>query len=552
MYCQHCGKELPEGSAFCSYCGASLEAGGGRKPEKKKIAAVGIVAGAAVFLVILFCVILGGKKEKGPGPAEEPKTAQKIQAEKQAAEEKETENAKETAKEKEPAVTLGTFVLQRGNRTAALGDMGLILYEEDQEVWSTQGTVGNRLMMTEEGLYYAREQTGSSLEYYDFEERTQSVILGNYMGMEPVGLIGSKLYVKAAGKNDMDDHIIVEKDLREGTVRELAFPDMWGDFSILTCGDRLYYLGGRTDVSTTPLYEGDPATGNAVILEQQAAGGPFVWEGKLYYVHCNEPGYDTESIFELTEKEPGSSESRVLLTDTYGEMGWLKSVENGYAVFDCYNDTESFQKVLDLAAGTVERTDNHGEKSTELIGNDKEGFYYSAYSGEYANGTWYPPKVYHVYYYNYAGGQTKEIGSVTGRAVGVDRNYIYYTSSDGTMDAVYSRAPFGSTAPEPVKTEAPPKSSDGEYILPGSDSRYYRKLDLEGLTAEEIRIARNEIYARHGYIFSAQDLQEYFSGKSWYTPSVPAEEFSEGMLNQTERANLDMIKEYERNTGINQ
>ena len=95
-------------------------------------------------------------------------------AEKQAAEEKETENAKETAKEKEPAVTLGTFVLQRGNRTAALGDMGLILYEEDQEVWSTQGTVGNRLMMTEEGLYYAREQTGSSLEYYDFEERTQS------------------------------------------------------------------------------------------------------------------------------------------------------------------------------------------------------------------------------------------------------------------------------------------------------------------------------------------------------------------------------------------
>lgn len=131
MYCQHCGKELPEGSAFCSYCGASLEAGGGRKPEKKKIAAVGIVAGAAVFLVILFCVILGGKKGKGPGPAEEPKTAQKIQAEKQAAEEKETENAKETAKEKEPAVTLGTFVLQRGNRTAALGDMELILYEED-------------------------------------------------------------------------------------------------------------------------------------------------------------------------------------------------------------------------------------------------------------------------------------------------------------------------------------------------------------------------------------------------------------------------------------
>ncbi|BFL48467.1 YARHG domain-containing protein [Lactonifactor longoviformis] len=552
MYCQHCGKELPEDSAFCRYCGASQGLGDGKKPGKKKAAVAGIVAGAAVFLVILLCVILGGKKEKAAGPSEGTETVRKVQKESQTAEEQETVDAEETAQEEELPAVLGNFVVQRGTRTAALGDRELILYEEEQEVWSTQGTVGNRLMMTEDGLYYAREQTGSSLEYYDFEEKTQTVILGNYMGMEPVGLIGSKLYVKAAGKNDMDDHIIVEKDLSEGTVREVPFPDMWGDFSILTCGDRLYYLGGRTDVSASPLYEGDPATGNAVVLDQQAACGPFVREGKLYYVHCNEPGYDTESIFELTELEPGRGEGRVLLTDTYGEMGWLKSVENGYAVFDCYKETESFQKVLDLAAGTVKRTDNQGEKSTELIGHDKEGFYYSAYSGEYTNGTWYPPKVYHVYYYNYAGGQIKDMGSVTGRAVGVDRDYIYYASSEDTADAAYGRVPFGSTVPEPVKTETPSDSSDREYILPGSDSRYYRKLDLEGLSAEEIRIARNEIYARHGYMFSTQDLQEYFSGKSWYTPSVPAEEFSEGMLNQTERANLDMIKEYERNTGINQ
>lgn len=37
-----------------------------------------------------------------------------------------------------------------------------------------------------------------------------------------------------------------------------------------------------------------------------------------------------------------------------------------------------------------------------------------------------------------------------------------------------------------------------EYVLPDSDSRYLNMKDLEGLGADECRIARNELYARHG------------------------------------------------------
>jgi hypothetical protein len=32
----------------------------------------------------------------------------------------------------------------------------------------------------------------------------------------------------------------------------------------------------------------------------------------------------------------------------------------------------------------------------------------------------------------------------------------------------------------------------------------------------KLRLMRNEIFARHGYIFKDQDLQAYFAGKSWY------------------------------------
>jgi hypothetical protein len=30
--------------------------------------------------------------------------------------------------------------------------------------------------------------------------------------------------------------------------------------------------------------------------------------------------------------------------------------------------------------------------------------------------------------------------------------------------------------------------------------------DLEGRTADELRILRNEIYARHGYVFKSEEL----------------------------------------------
>ena len=88
-----------------------------------------------------------------------------------------------------------------------------------------------------------------------------------------------------------------------------------------------------------------------------------------------------------------------------------------------------------------------------------------------------------------------------------------------------------------------PKQQD--YILPGSSQMYLTDEDVSALSAEQLRIARNEIYARHGYIFRSEDLQTYFSGKEWYSPSVLADNFSDEMLSALELANLDLIKKYE-------
>jgi len=66
--------------------------------------------------------------------------------------------------------------------------------------------------------------------------------------------------------------------------------------------------------------------------------------------------------------------------------------------------------------------------------------------------------------------------------------------------------------------------------------------DLIGLSKEELRIMRNEIYARHGYIFKSQDLRDYFSSKSWYSPQY--NDIS-SKLSTVEKKNVEFIRGHE-------
>lgn len=88
-----------------------------------------------------------------------------------------------------------------------------------------------------------------------------------------------------------------------------------------------------------------------------------------------------------------------------------------------------------------------------------------------------------------------------------------------------------------------------DYILPYSDSMYYTKKDLESLTSEELRIARNELYARYGRRFQDKALQAHFDACSWYDGYIEPGDFQESVLNDYEVANRDLIKECEEGGG---
>lgn len=87
---------------------------------------------------------------------------------------------------------------------------------------------------------------------------------------------------------------------------------------------------------------------------------------------------------------------------------------------------------------------------------------------------------------------------------------------------------------------------DSEYILPHSNVQKLTRADLEGLSKEQLRLARNEIYARHGMIFGAQDLATYFATKTWYTPTVAYADFYDQVtISEIEAANVALIVDVE-------
>ena len=92
--------------------------------------------------------------------------------------------------------------------------------------------------------------------------------------------------------------------------------------------------------------------------------------------------------------------------------------------------------------------------------------------------------------------------------------------------------------------------SSDDYILPYSDSEYLTEDDLDGLTPDEIRLACNELYARHGRKFKDADYQSYFNSKSWYHGTVEPDDFDDtAVFNKYELANRDFIIEYEKEKG---
>jgi serine/threonine protein kinase len=80
------------------------------------------------------------------------------------------------------------------------------------------------------------------------------------------------------------------------------------------------------------------------------------------------------------------------------------------------------------------------------------------------------------------------------------------------------------TKPPVPKPPVVPPQVDATASKPGREwtsKRLVTPDDLTGLSREDLELLRNDIYARHGWIFKRQDLQDHFSAQPWYRAAGP-------------------------------
>ena len=126
---------------------------------------------------------------------------------------------------------------------------------------------------------------------------------------------------------------------------------------------------------------------------------------------------------------------------------------------------------------------------------------------------------------------------------------------DAPTAAPYSETVAATTAPTSLATEAKsaaravPASSD-DFIFPDSSTRMLTESEvaakLSSMSGAPVsgsfsQDAVNEIFARHGYVFTTGSLKAYYESKSWYKPDPG---FSMSSLSEIEEYNISLFGKY--------
>ena len=110
------------------------------------------------------------------------------------------------------------------------------------------------------------------------------------------------------------------------------------------------------------------------------------------------------------------------------------------------------------------------------------------------------------------------------------------TSSGGTPQVTQSTQQTYQQNITPTVTSTNP----GRY--PQASERFLSSGDVVNLNKYELKIMRNEIFARHGYIFKTPDMRSYFSQQTWYHGQY---DNVNSMLSDIEKRNIELMKKYE-------
>lgn len=128
--------------------------------------------------------------------------------------------------------------------------------------------------------------------------------------------------------------------------------------------------------------------------------------------------------------------------------------------------------------------------------------------------------------------------------VSADTTTAFVNNKPMTISATQSGETYNGA---PVYNITAITNYNGSYMFAESGYKLLTEAELAGKSAWELKVGRNEIYARHGRQFKDQALQAYFNSCSWYKPDASYNADNDAAyLNEIELKNAAFILEYEK------
>ncbi|PBC74567.1 YARHG domain-containing protein [Fibrobacter intestinalis] len=197
----------------------------------------------------------------------------------------------------------------------------------------------------------------------------------------------------------------------------------------------------------------------------------------------------------------------------YGEKeGFWQEIENGIESKGKYKGGKRF--------GLWEETSPLSQAKGSYVNGKRDGFWEESYDGETYKG-------------NYKNDEKDGVWDENGEKIRYKNGKVVSESNNKEQP----KETFTNSS-HPVIGEAL-FANLSKHRLSGSD--------LSSYTKSELRILRNSIFAKHGYIFKSEDLKMYFSQFEWYKP-----EFNNvnHKLNSVEKENIKILKQAEDNGNL--
>lgn len=125
---------------------------------------------------------------------------------------------------------------------------------------------------------------------------------------------------------------------------------------------------------------------------------------------------------------------------------------------------------------------------------------------------------------------------------------LYYEGADNVYPMIESAkntlAGGNTEKSEEIEEQTDSANEDlSEYLLPEVTSRYLSENEVESFSTDQLQLAINEIFARHGRCFKTEEIDAYFRAKSWYQPDASkTDDQITAEFNEYEKANEELLE----------